>query len=643
MTHARPIAPGPVALVLLLLLAALPALAQRLPGSAGELEAYASLDARKYATARRQAEAILDEGPSLIATFVLGSVHYRGEGNHPRGLFLVREAKRMLVERYGEPPDDVAWQLWHKRIMLEEQWLLGEMDRREDQLKALDEHDRFYQPPMEVRRIWPLLKLGRFDEARAIGNRYIHDDDQWVRERAYNGLMAVEDEARNRQASYDWGQKGLTDSRKESCIIATNLALAARRCFKFGEAEEYDQIALKANDQSCPTPPYNQLAVVHLIQGRYQQSLSAIKELRKQPRTPDVRVQNEMDIRARLTELLYAMGQHEQAEKRVREIIARPDRAGLTSASAENIRLANHTLFHAVITARIHQQAERAAVRNLLGSWEARWQAQQLGTLRFEHARQAMKLAAEPQLVVDMVRPYYTDTMPWYSATLIDMLGTGVIQGMVRQARQMEPDFPELAGAYLDAMAGEVAWREGDWAQAVALADAALAKLPEPAVLLRHRVRAWRADALTRQGGDPRDEWAAVMNRFPTVMRLLDLALPVTVTHDGSAAAADAAERLGRSPRLAVRAGGAPFEVRLNAAEKGLSLCLYSAGGGRVNCAESEDGLEEAGVITACDLFHDTVFAPKVSLTQSDINSLDGRPQRVSAQDALKGLFGDFK
>ena len=75
-----------------------------------------------------------------------------------------------------------------------------------------------------------------------------------IRERAYNGLMAVEEEAGNRKASY-MGRKGLIDTRRESCIIATNLALGARRTFQFARTIEHDQTALKARDDSCPTSP----------------------------------------------------------------------------------------------------------------------------------------------------------------------------------------------------------------------------------------------------------------------------------------------------------------------------------------------------------------------------------------------------
>jgi hypothetical protein len=44
-----------------------------------------------------------------------------------------------------------------------------------------------------------------------------------------------------------------------------------------------------------------------------------------------------------------------------------------------------------------------------------------------------------------------------------------------------------------------------------------------------------------------------------------------------------------------------------------------------------ESGLEK---------FHAAAFSPKVSLKQSDLNSLDGTTVRVGADEVLKGVLG---
>jgi hypothetical protein len=42
----------------------------------------------------------------------------------------------------------------------------------------------------------------------------------------------------------------------------------------------------------------------------------------------------------------------------------------------------------------------------------------------------------------------------------------------------------------------------------------------------------------------------------------------------------------------------------------------------------------------ALEAFHVAAFSPKVSLTQSDLKSLDGSPVRVGADQAMKKLLG---
>ena len=641
----RPALLLPRLILALLALLAPPAAAQMAIGSAPAQQALLSLQEGKFATARERAEKVLAGDPDdFLATYVLSSVHFRAEGNLARALFLQKKSIRLLTGQYGgAPPTDARARDWHKRLLYELQWLLGEMDRREEQLEAIADHDALYNPPFEVYRIWPLLKLGRYAEARAIGERLILSDDADIRERAYNGLMAVEDEARNRKASYDWGQRGFENTRGESCIIASNLALAARRVFRFDEAETFDLKALKTKDGSCPTSPYAQLTVVYLLEGKYQKSIAALQELRKIPRPADLRVQNEMMIKGRLVELLLALGQIEEADERVRPIVESPDRAGMTSASEENLKLANAVLFWSVLTARIEQMRERIAVRDLLPGFWLRGQLQALEASRWEVRRSALRLAADGTLLLDIVRPYYTDLLPWYSGGLSAMLGEGLIDQVVTEARVLEPDYDRLDHHWLDAVEAELRWREGDLARARRFGEAALAKIPEADALLRLRVRAILADVFEQQGQHDAAmaHFIEVLVAWPAVLRQLGIALPVTLQHDGSAVAKEVAERLEASPRL--RRRQSPIILFVRATDAGAEACLESPTGQQYNCAsvEAKDlGDDEPLPVALCDKFHDVALAPKVELTQSDLTSLDGRPVRLDADKALEGVLG---
>lgn len=630
------------ALVLLLtLLAGGAQAADLLEPTPAETEARQSLDAGKYTRAREQAQKILaDEPGSFFATFTLASVHYRAEGNHARALFLMRRAKQLLLDSYGQKPTDPIAQKWHKDVLMEEHWILSEMDLREEQLALLEHYDSLYKPDRRVFRIWPLLKLGRFQEAREIAKELIYSDEEWIRRRAYNGLMAIEDEARQRKESYEWGLRAFEDSHGDKCIIASNLALAARRVFLLDESERYVKIAIKAKDGSCPTSPYNQLTNLYLAMGEYQKSLSSLESLRKAPLTPDLRVQNEMLIKSRFVELLHALGQFEEAQSRAKEVVAAPDRVGTTSASLENVRLGNAVLYWTVLTARLEQERERASARGLWDALEIYTRAQAIETARWETRRLALRLAAEQDLLVDIVRPNITDVNPWYAGGLAEMLGVGLVEKTIAEARRREVDYPDRTEAYFHAMEGEIAWRTGDYGRARERAQQALAGLPKLEVLVRRRVQAWLADSLFKLGDAAAAQAAfhEVLHGYPTVLRDLRIAVPAIRTHDDSALGRDLAERLGDSPRLAP--GDIGFEVHAGALDDGAELCLRGLGGFQYNCTQTkrEEGKELAEA--ALDDFHAKAFAPKVELTQSDINSLDGRPVRVDADRALADILG---
>ena len=128
--------------------------------------------------------------------------------------------------------------------------------------------------------------------------------------------MAVEEEAGNRRWSYQWGVQAMDEMAGRSCVIATNTTLGARRVFDFNSAIQLDRKALQSEVDDCPTSPYAQLAPVYLMLGQFQNALSAITTLRRTKQSRRLQLQNEMLIRSRVVELLYAMGRFDDAWKR---------------------------------------------------------------------------------------------------------------------------------------------------------------------------------------------------------------------------------------------------------------------------------------------------------------------------------------
>jgi hypothetical protein len=135
------------------------------------------------------------------------------------------------------------------------------------------------------------------------------------------------------------------------------------------------------------------------------------------------------------------------------------------------------------------------------------------------------------------------------------------------------------------------------------------------------------------------------MELDPGVLRRLRLALPASVRAESGGAALLAAEMLERSPRLTPSPSG--FQVALHAAPGLLRACLRSAEGAVLSCADVAPKRGEADRDAALRLaaaFHKQAFAPRVSLTTNDLNSLDGsttlagQAQRERMEELLRNM-----
>jgi hypothetical protein len=226
---------------------------------------------------------------------------------------------------------------------------------------------------------------------------------------------------------------------------------------------------------------------------------------------------------------------------------------------------------------------------------------------------------------------------PWLAGELVDVLGAGVVQVALDEARAR--DKRPGADAYYDAFATEVAVRAGEDESALAHAQRALAGLSPGELLLRARTLALSAEAARTLGKpDALRYYEEAFQADPGVFRRLSLQVPVRFEVRGDDIAEKVASRLEGSPRLDVEDAG--LLLRVDANHTGGTACLFSRdqstlGCGRVTAIATDD----AGTIAAKLVrdFHEKVFAPRIDMSQSDINSLDGT--NLVRDDALRTLF----
>lgn len=604
-----------------------------------EQSAWEKVDQDKFRDARRLAEGVLEKHEGIIARYVLSIIQSESESNLPKALFIIRDARARLEAKMTQA--DSESQSWHQKMLRHEMSILAQLDRREEQLALIDLFETTHKTKISELRIWPMVKLGQFDDARKLGKALLSNDSPDVRQRALNGLMAVEEEAGNRRWSYQWGVQAMDEMAGRSCVIATNTALGARRVFDFNSAIQLDRKALQSEIDDCPTSPYAQLAPVYLMLGQFQNALSAITTLRRTKQSRRLQLQNEMLIRSRVVELLYAMGRFDDAWKRATQIVDRPDRTGMVSYAPELVELGHLLLAYSVGKAKSVALEESIATKTL---WAAKmdYLNRVLHNLKMaSYRRQIRKIATQKDYLMRITRPYLYENMLWYTLVLGELLGDAIANEAVAAAIDQETDYRDTSKALLGAFEIEQLFRNQDFEDLLDKGGDLLQKMPKEPTLLRGQLNAMIAHAHLEMGDTEAAFalFAKIMDTFPTALRIVSVALPVRLTGwtDDTESIRDtllATKRFVQNER-------SPFTLGLVGGSEDAQICLSKSR--RIKCASvslDESELDTAEVIQQ---FVRQAFTPKVSLTQKDLSTLDGYLVEGDAEKVLDGLVNPRK
>jgi hypothetical protein len=629
--------------------------------SAGEREAVALLDKSKPVTARRAAEQILARDPASIAGhYVLGRVLHEAEGALGRAIYHLGHARELYERRYPPArPDQAPWR-FHRELLLSIASLAGEIEEHEYQLEMLRYHDALYRPARPGEQAWPLLKLGRTDEARAAAQKAGAMKDPGQRSLGLNVLCAIEraghDRAAARKACVAAYQHAAQfdaqlpevdpEHRSTLAVHAYNAALAARAAFAPDEAEK---TALAGTKRLAFTPanPWRFLVGLYVDQGRGGDAASALREMQRwrtrQP--PQLRDQDRAETDAQVATVLMLAGRTEPALRLIERAIEFPDRRGLASTTEWQARAA-HVLLRAAI-ARAHREilAEAETIGGGGGLLDAA-RRRMRGWADVEVVRGELN---DDDRVVDSLRLFgergITPLPVWLLGDLVDVVGPGAMAVALRIVRERDRA-PELQ-PYWHAIEAEIHLARGRDADALALARRALTDLPRTEALLRARAAAIGAMAAAELDDTAREhELLAVAYQLdPSVIRRLGLSLPVRLSGRGSDAQA-VLEMLERSPRLEVSDRG--FAIDVTSSPGAIRICLRSPEGSELRCVPEQPGLpvpaptadgkparpQPVTPTTAVEDFHKHAFAIPLGLTGTDMSSLDG--STTTAEQAVR-------
>ncbi|MEM6456174.1 MAG: hypothetical protein AAF772_13845, partial [Acidobacteriota bacterium] len=467
------------------------------------MDALRMVEEGRYVGARERAEALLRvNADDLAGHALLGIILHRGETNLPRALFHLQRARALYELRYGETPETGTPYAWHLLALVELAYVHGAMGNHEDKLSHLRDLEIYYGRFSPAEAGWPLMRLRRYDEARAAAEAGLATDDPDQILIAQTALCAIEAEQHRRMASYAACSAAADFAAFQGSDAPTAFTNAAESAFgvlRFDEAETRLMEATRRFAVGTVANPWLDLLELYTGAGRTAEAADALRGMLgwrdRQPLFVDEQNRAEIEMASAL--LLLVAGRGGDAVTLGERMLARPDRTGFTSSEGVQMTAAAALLAHrahALAATRLEEEASwsrlgdavglRArALRHRLSSWLA--------------GRRAAAAFTESRLLYASLRPHLAGSIEiseWIKPALVPLLGPGVVSEALRHVRPLEADLP-MAAAYFDLFAAEVAAIRGWHDETVALAARALDGLPAAERLLQARAAARSAEA----------------------------------------------------------------------------------------------------------------------------------------------------
>ncbi|MEM9552744.1 MAG: hypothetical protein AAGC60_00675 [Acidobacteriota bacterium] len=605
-----------------------------------DLWAWAALDALqedKTVRARELSEQLLAHDPdSIEGHYLVGTVHHRAEGNLPRALYHLRRARGLIEDAFGPAPSDDGPWIWHALTLGEMAMVSGEMGRHEQKLELLAVRDALYEPRSPAERGWPLMRLRRYDEARRAVEEALAMDDPDQTASALTALCAIEAEQHHRDASLEACLAAAEHERRYDLGGPTPFTNAAEASLGLLRLDQAESLLLEATENfivGTVSNPWLDLTQLYLSQGRTPEALEAVRAMHRwrlrQPAAIDE--QNRAEAEMTAAAFLLVAGRPHDALRITRRTLARPDRTGFTSSESEQMEVAAALLDSIAHRLAAERTAETIAASSWTDALRLRLVETRLRLRAWSSSRRAAAHLSAERMLLATLRPYLAgaaELPEWLEPELVASLGDGVMAAALERAEAIET--VDGAEGFFAAWRVEIATHGGDARTALAQADRALDTLPGVAVLLRARVAAQGARAALRLGerGRAAELFDRALQSDPGTLRLLGLALPVRIDAAPTPVARAAARSLAASPRFD-RFDASRFVVQIEGVPSSADACLLGPNGTRLACSQVtvRAGEDDAALGRRLALeLQDAAFAPRLDLTQSDLESLDGSP-----------------
>lgn len=660
-----------VALVWTLLL--LPSAAQesaynnpRFAGTPAEEAALYTLNRYELVKLREQARAILKGSPNSYAGhYLMGFSLHNSEGDLPRAKFHIQKSLELFREKHGASFGmETPWG-WYERALMEMVQINAEMDQYEDQIETLDTYlalsERLFgqrAPSILVAYAWPLMKLKKEKEAREKLDEVASYHDESLRTTYLNTLGALEMEFGHPEASYNAFKTLVEEVRRsgwgQTATYLRNLGEASAGIGRFDEAERLYSEATNYFDSFTYSNPWFDLTFLYLSQARFPEAVSALKKTHQwrfavQPFLAQQTWAQDQHVSA---ELLLHLGEVDKALEIAEMIVQRPDRQGGDSIQADQKQAGTFMLYRSIARAEAARLEESLSWKTGWQWWKALFYRRKLLSEAKVASVKVRSLASNHSRLANSLRPYYAPgtfiMTDWHRPDLVTVYGAGVASEALSEIEKNPPDNLELERPALDVIRAEVAWARGDEDDAIQILKDTIPKVGEARAVLRARAEARLAGILFEEGRfeEAMEYGTRVLDTAPAMFRHLGLSLPVRIETDGQAVSKKVADMILDSPRFHSDERGYPIKIRANSetltatflspqqallAEVSVPAVKVVKKAAAEQSAEKdsekakvaeEESLDPPQELVA--MFHKKAFAPRLDLTQGEINSLDG-------------------
>lgn len=607
-----------------------------------------ALALKENVKARELAQRWIAEQPqSAAAQFALAEVLVQVEGNLARALFHLNRAEELTNYTSMGRAMAAGNAEWHFLTLSQLSYVHQLMGNQEASLRYLDKMEDIYSQEMESFRGWPLIKMQRWDEARASANDVLaNSNDPRERSRAWNTLCAVELASLRPAESLDACDKSINEDEALASdadgggdtVYLMNAAEVALSMLRIQDAENYLTRAARYLNPDSVGDPWINLLYLYMNQSRFDQARSALDSLLvwRDQQEPIVGVMNRAEHFLVSATFLMLAGYPEDAATLSATALNQPDRTGSFSADEAQkdsiAALINHIANHAAYEKKLEEAAwldfpdSLSARVDALGFWFKSWRS----------GRHAASLFADPQTLMNRLRPYApldVHIPEWIEPDLVALLGEGVISTILDQTRE-EGAF-RLNEGYYFAYRAEVNALKGNDTELLEDANRALGLLPSEEVMLKARLSARVAEVAWRRGDieTALSNYEEALRSDPSLMRRLGLALPVRITGIDAPFERQVIDYLEASPRFRTDPNGLNLEVF---PQNELTICLSTRGGVPLSCVQMGDFDATLTLTPEQQLvqeFHAKTFGLGYDISQSQRMRLLGSSVILSSQN----------